>query len=52
MGQKFNKKSLPHKGWPLLLLSTDFMYDLTRLANLKGKMMDIDTQLSEKNLTL
>ncbi|ATP56904.1 hypothetical protein CPT03_10645 [Pedobacter ginsengisoli] len=39
-------------GWPHLLLSTDFMYDLTRLANLKGKMMEIDPQLSERNLAL
>jgi len=49
-GQKLNKKSLSHNGWASLLLSTDFMYDLTRLANLKGKMMEIDPQLSERLL--
>lgn len=39
-------------GWNAFLLSTDFMYDLTRLANPKGKMMEIDPQLSERKLGL
>jgi hypothetical protein len=37
-------------GWKDLLLSTDFMYDLTRLANMRGKMMEIDPQLPATTL--
>ncbi|CAM3664483.1 hypothetical protein MUGA111182_01935 [Mucilaginibacter galii] len=43
-------KRLFRNGWKDLLLSTDFMYDLTRLANMRGKMMEIDPQLPASSL--
>jgi len=41
-----------YKGWSRLLLSTDLMCDLMRLANLNVKMMDIDLRVSEKDFAV
>ncbi|PWG80783.1 hypothetical protein DDR33_10010 [Pararcticibacter amylolyticus] len=54
-GHKKGEKRLlttlfPNDGWKDLLLSTDFMYDLTRLANMRGKMMELDPQLPASSL--
>mgnify|MGYP003582764019 FL=1 len=50
MGQKPLKKSLPHKGWKDMLLSSDFLYDLGLLAKLRQRMIEIDPQLASMKL--
>ena len=52
MRQKPFEKSLPHKGWKDMLLSSEFLYDLGLLARLRPKMMEIDPQLLNKNAVI
>jgi hypothetical protein len=50
-GEKAIKNLLPHYGWNSMLLSSDFIFDLTRLAHALEKMTEIDPQLNHQNLT-